>query len=149
MTESDKIIQKLPYGKNFLFVDSIIEVNDEKIIGTYTFQSADPLFSGHFNDRLIIPGVIVMECMGQIGMVAHIVHFRMKTAPFREFYPIVVNIESEFLKKIEPDKKMIVRGEKKYFINNLLRSDVTIADEENTCYARLNALIKVIDRNEL
>jgi len=149
MTDSDKIIQKLPYGKNFLFVDSIMEVVDEKIAGMYTFRSGNPLFSGHFNDKLIIPGVIVMECMGQIGMVAHIVHFRMKTTPYQEFYPIVVNIESEFFKKIEPDKKMIILGKKKYFINNLLRSDVTITDEENTCYARLNALIKVIDKNEL
>lgn len=149
MIESDKIIQRLPYGKNFLFADSIIDANDDIIIGEYTFRPDNFIYSGHFNDKLIIPGVIVLECMGQIGMVSHIVYFKLKEHTYTEFYPVVVTIESDFYHKIIPGERMIVKGEKKYYTNNLLRSEVTMSDEKNKCYAKLNALIKVTEKNEL
>ncbi|NNK39811.1 MAG: hydroxymyristoyl-ACP dehydratase, partial [Winogradskyella sp.] len=66
---TDKIIALLPYNQPFLFVDEIKEITDRGVTGHYTFKEDEFFYKGHFKDHPITPGVILTECMAQIGVV--------------------------------------------------------------------------------
>lgn len=67
--DPNRIIQKLPYTKPFLFVDELLEVDTNGAKGTFTFRKDLDFYQGHFRDNPVTPGVILTECCAQIGLV--------------------------------------------------------------------------------
>ncbi|MFA6142617.1 MAG: 3-hydroxyacyl-ACP dehydratase FabZ [Candidatus Omnitrophota bacterium] len=62
------MIQKiLPHRYPFLFVDRIIEVSDKKVVGIKNVTIDEPFFQGHFPGHPIMPGVLIIETMAQVG----------------------------------------------------------------------------------
>ena len=62
------IMQLLPHRYPFLLVDRIIEfVKDEQIVGVKNVTINEPFFQGHFPDHPIMPGVLILEAMAQVG----------------------------------------------------------------------------------
>ncbi len=62
------IEQLLPHRPPFLYADHIDEPTKERTVGYRTFTEAkDAFFSGHFPEYPIVPGVILLETMAQIG----------------------------------------------------------------------------------
>jgi len=57
----------LPHRDPFLFVDEIIEANEEKIIAKRVFTANEYFFKGHFPEYPVVPGVILVETMAQSG----------------------------------------------------------------------------------
>lgn len=56
----------IPHREPFLFVDTLISISEELIIGQKTFENED-FFRGHFPQYPIVPGVIIVEAMAQCG----------------------------------------------------------------------------------
>ena len=62
------IIQKiLPHRYPFLLVDRIIESSEKRIVGIKNVTINEPFFQGHFPGQPIIPGVLIIEAMAQVG----------------------------------------------------------------------------------
>ena len=62
------IIQKiLPHRYPFLLVDRIIEVTEKKVVGLKNVTINEPFFQGHFPGQPIMPGVLILEAMAQVG----------------------------------------------------------------------------------
>lgn len=61
------IQELLPHRKPFLFVDELLEVSEEKIIGKRTYTPEEFFFPGHFPEYPVVPGVILVETMAQCG----------------------------------------------------------------------------------
>jgi len=57
----------LPHRTPFLFVDRVEEATDERIVGYRLFTEADSFFKGHFPGYPVVPGVILLETMAQVG----------------------------------------------------------------------------------
>ena len=58
----------LPHRYPFLLVDRILEVKPgEKIIGLKNVTFNEPFFQGHFPQSPVMPGVLVIEAMAQVG----------------------------------------------------------------------------------
>jgi UDP-3-O-[3-hydroxymyristoyl] N-acetylglucosamine deacetylase/3-hydroxyacyl-[acyl-carrier-protein] dehydratase len=55
----------LPHRPPFLFVDRIIELTERQIIGTRIFRPDEEFFKGHFPERPIVPGVLLIEGIAQ------------------------------------------------------------------------------------
>ena len=61
-------IQKiLPHRYPFLLVDRIIESSDKRIVGIKNVTINEPFFQGHFPGHPIMPGVLIIEAMAQVG----------------------------------------------------------------------------------
>lgn len=58
----------LPHRYPFLLVDKIIElVPRERIVGVKQVTANEPFFQGHFPGHPVMPGVLVIEAMAQVG----------------------------------------------------------------------------------
>ncbi len=65
--DSEKIKEILPHRDPFLFIDEIYELNENDILGLKQVKADEYYFDGHFPDYPILPGVIIVEAMAQIG----------------------------------------------------------------------------------
>jgi len=64
----EKIMDILPHRYPFLLIDRIIEIiPGEKIVALKNVTINEPFFQGHFPDVPIMPGVLIVEAMGQAG----------------------------------------------------------------------------------
>jgi len=62
------IMEFLPHRYPFLLVDRIIEVvPGDKILALKNVTINEPFFQGHFPDKPIMPGVLIIEAMAQVG----------------------------------------------------------------------------------
>lgn len=67
----EEIMKILPHRYPFLMVDRIIElVPGERATGVKNITVNEPFFPGHFPDRPVMPGVLMIECMAQVGACA-------------------------------------------------------------------------------
>jgi UDP-3-O-[3-hydroxymyristoyl] N-acetylglucosamine deacetylase/3-hydroxyacyl-[acyl-carrier-protein] dehydratase len=58
----------LPHRYPFLLVDSIIELEPEvRAVGIKNVTTNEPFFEGHFPERPVMPGVLIVESMAQVG----------------------------------------------------------------------------------
>src|ERR671931_495059 len=58
----------LPHREPFLFVDRIIELEPYKrAVGLKNVTSNEPFFRGHFPPQPVMPGVLILEAMAQVG----------------------------------------------------------------------------------
>jgi len=64
---NDEILNTIPHRPPFLFVDEIVEQDDERIHTRKTVDADEPFFKGHYPDYPIMPGVLVCECVFQAG----------------------------------------------------------------------------------
>ncbi|HEY9631998.1 MAG TPA: 3-hydroxyacyl-ACP dehydratase FabZ [Coleofasciculaceae cyanobacterium] len=64
----EEIQKLLPHRYPFLLVDRIIEyVPGERAVGIKNVSFNEPHFQGHFPGRPIMPGVLIVEAMAQVG----------------------------------------------------------------------------------
>jgi 3-hydroxyacyl-[acyl-carrier-protein] dehydratase len=62
------IMENLPHRYPFLLVDRVIEFEKNKrIVALKNVTINEPFFQGHFPDMPIMPGVLIVEAMGQAG----------------------------------------------------------------------------------
>jgi len=66
--EIEEIMKILPHRYPFLLVDRILEIEDGKrIVGMKNVTINEPFFQGHFPGHPIMPGVLIIEAMAQVG----------------------------------------------------------------------------------
>jgi 3-hydroxyacyl-[acyl-carrier-protein] dehydratase len=110
----------LPHRYPFLLVDRITEMEESRrIVGIKNVTINEPFFQGHFPDRPIMPGVLILEALAQTGGVLAFKSFTatsrpvvyltgVESAKFRR--PVVpgdqLRFEIEVLKKRPPFWKM-------------------------------------------
>ncbi|AVH71056.1 3-hydroxyacyl-ACP dehydratase FabZ [Nostoc sp. 'Lobaria pulmonaria (5183) cyanobiont'] len=65
---SEEIQKLLPHRYPFLLVDKIIDyVPSKKAVGVKNVTINEPHFQGHFPERPLMPGVLIVEAMAQVG----------------------------------------------------------------------------------
>ena len=66
----NQIKEILPHRYPFLLVDKIIElVPKERIVGIKQVTANEPFFQGHFPDAPVMPGVLQIEALAQVGAI--------------------------------------------------------------------------------
>lgn len=71
---SEQISKILPHRYPFLLVDRVVEFEPGKrAVGIKCITANEPQFTGHFPDRPIMPGVLMIEAMAQLGKVVVVI----------------------------------------------------------------------------
>lgn len=126
------IISSLPYKRPFLFVDTITQVDEEGITGTYHFRPDEYFYKGHFENRPITPGVILTECCAQIGVVSLAIYLEDGNLS-----PIALtNTEMEFIKGVDPNTTVTVVSKKKFYRLGKLKCSVVMTDSTGDIVCR-------------
>jgi UDP-3-O-[3-hydroxymyristoyl] N-acetylglucosamine deacetylase/3-hydroxyacyl-[acyl-carrier-protein] dehydratase len=63
----EEIMKVLPHRYPFLLVDRITEIEEKRIVGVKNVTINEPFFQGHFPGHPIMPGVLIVEAMAQVG----------------------------------------------------------------------------------
>jgi len=63
----EQIMKLLPHRYPFLLVDKVLKMEGKKIIGLKNVTMNEPFFQGHFPGHPIMPGVLQLEAMAQVG----------------------------------------------------------------------------------
>lgn len=124
-----EIISKLPYSKPFLFVDEILHIDENGVEGTYTYDENLDFYKGHFKEKPITPGVILIETMAQIGLVCLGIFLLNDT--FNKTTTIALtSADIEFLKPVLPNEKVTIISEKIYFRFGKLKCKVLMKNDK-------------------
>lgn len=161
---SSEIISKLPYSEPFLFVDEIESVSEKGIRGNHTFQKNAFFYQGHFKNNPITPGVILTECMAQIGVVAFGIYLlgiealeipekgssastpeKVSRALTTDNAKIALSsTKIEFYEPVFPEEKVTVVSEKIYFRFHKLKCSVKMYNnqEKLVCKGEISGMVK-------
>lgn len=79
MLDNKQIQEIIPHRYPFLLVDKILEIEaGKKAIGLKNISINEPFFQGHFPQKPIMPGVLIIEALAQVGAVAILSEERYK-----------------------------------------------------------------------
>lgn len=102
------IMKLLPHRPPFLLIDKILELSDNHIVGLKNITMNEPFFVGHFPKEPVMPGVLQVEAMAQIGGI-----LVLANVPDPENYSTYfVKIDNvKFKKKVIPGDTLIFKLE--------------------------------------
>jgi 3-hydroxyacyl-[acyl-carrier-protein] dehydratase len=65
--DRETIQRILPHRDPFLFVDRVIELTEKSIVAIKDVLPSEPFFKGHFPQKAVMPGVLMVEALAQTG----------------------------------------------------------------------------------
>jgi len=104
----EEIHRLLPHRYPFALVDKIIDYGPEKFaVGVKNVTFNEPHFQGHFPDRPLMPGVLIIEAMAQVGGVV------LTQLPFLEvgLFVFAGMDKVRFRRPVVPGDQLIMRVE--------------------------------------
>lgn len=144
--ETNQIIKHLPYQKPFLFVEGINAVSENGITGFYTFKAEEFFYQGHFKNNPVTPGVILTECMAQIGLVCLGIYL-LKDNLYDVSVPKIALTahQMDFYLPVLPNDKVTVISEKEVFRFNKLKCKVKMINEKGAlvCRGQISGMIQM------
>ena len=140
-----EVIDLVPQQAPFRFIDDIISLDEEQIVGAYRFREDEYFYRGHFPGRPITPGVILIETMAQIGVVAfgmYLLACQKNIRPSQLNGPLSLFSLAdgiEFKGIVKPGERVIVKGKKIYMRKGALKVDINMEREngEVVCVGQL------------
>jgi 3-hydroxyacyl-[acyl-carrier-protein] dehydratase len=143
-----EVLALVPQKEPFRFIDEIISLDDDQIVGAYRFREDEYFYRGHFPGHPITPGVILIETMAQTGVVAFGIYLLSRQKNMR---PSQMNLPVslfsladgvEFKKIVSPGERVIVKAKKNYFRKNTIKASVSMEKEngEIICFGELSGV---------
>lgn len=137
-----EILDLLPQQRPFRFVDEILEVDELRIAGRYTFGEDEWFYAGHFPGRPVTPGVILLESMCQVGVVAlgiYLFALERSVEEARNWTTLFVDAESEFLRSVLPGECVTIRAERIFWRRHKLRARIEMFGADGALVAQTTA----------
>ena len=143
---TEELIDLLPYQAPFLFVDEIDVISENAVTGSYTFKEDAFFYEGHFKNNPITPGVILTECMAQIGLVCLGIYLLADELNSSKQSQIALTAnQMDFYLPVLPGEKVTVVSEKVVFRFNKLKCKVKMLNSKGGLVARglISGMLKV------
>ncbi|MDR1885805.1 MAG: 3-hydroxyacyl-ACP dehydratase FabZ [Synergistaceae bacterium] len=108
----NRIKDFLPHRYPFLLVDRILEIDLDgevkRVVGIKNVSVNEPFFEGHFPNDPIMPGVLILEAMGQVGCIMMSVEQeRQKLAPEERSIVFLTTVyEAKFRRPVVPGDQL-------------------------------------------
>lgn len=130
-----KILDAIPQKPPFRFIEDILSISEDSILGKYTYKKEEFFYPGHFPGKPITPGVIILETMAQTGVVALGIYLELiKQRPIDKI-TLFTEAQVEFLNTVLPDETVLIQGKLIYFRKNKIKSFVEVKKENGIIVA--------------
>lgn len=106
--DSRDIERFLPHKHPFIFVDKIIELSDKHVVGVKNVTMTEFFFQGHFPNNPIMPGVLQIEAMAQVG--GMMILSQVNDPEFYSTYFMKIE-NAKFKEKVTPGDTLLLRLE--------------------------------------
>ncbi|MGD2067323.1 MAG: FabA/FabZ family ACP-dehydratase [Gemmatimonadota bacterium] len=141
----DRILEFVPQAEPFRFVDEILEVDADHIVATYRFRPDADFYRGHFPGNPVTPGVILLESMAQVSVVAlgiHLLALEGGLELVRSRIALFTDAEVEFGGVVKPGARVTIRARKRFFRRMKLRSEAEMHLDDGTlvCSATISGM---------
>lgn len=131
----------LPHRPPFLMVDRIISMEKESVVGIKTIGVNEGFFIGHFPDEPVMPGVLIIEAMAQVGGILVLSDIE-EPEKHSTYFAKIDN--AKFKRKVVPGDVMVIKLQ---ITNPLRRSIVSMKGEVyigNTLACEADLMAQVI-----
>lgn len=110
MMDIEEIQQYLPHRYPFLLVDRVVELNlGESIVAYKNITYNEELFQGHFPNKAIFPGVLIVEAMAQAAGILGFKTMDKKPAD-GSMYLFVGADKLRFKRPVVPGDKLVLKA---------------------------------------
>ena len=107
MYDIHHILSVLPHRYPFLLVDRIEEMREDWIVGIKNVTVNEPFFQGHFPDLPVMPGVLIIESMAQVGAVLLLTYGPKRGENFADKVVLFSSIEkARFRRPVRPGDQL-------------------------------------------
>jgi 3-hydroxyacyl-[acyl-carrier-protein] dehydratase len=108
-----EIMKMLRHRDPFLMVDRILEYSENHVVGYKNVTINEPFFQGHFPGEPVMPGVLILESMGQVASI--LVAVRMGNQGQKEEGGMIAFLtgvdRARFRKPVRPGDKLVTKAE--------------------------------------
>jgi 3-hydroxyacyl-[acyl-carrier-protein] dehydratase len=139
-----EILRYLPHRYPFLLIDRIINIQgDASCVGVKNVTINEPQFQGHFPDRPVMPGVLMIEAMAQT---AGVIAMRANSGPGEQpksVYFVTID-NAKFRKPVGPGDRLELHMTKVTQKRNIFwYSGKALVDGALVCEAQISAMVGV------
>jgi UDP-3-O-[3-hydroxymyristoyl] N-acetylglucosamine deacetylase/3-hydroxyacyl-[acyl-carrier-protein] dehydratase len=104
----NRIREIMPHRYPFLLVDKIVEKTNRYIVGIKNVTTNEPFFVGHFPQEPVMPGVLQIEAMAQVGGL-FVLSDLDEAERYSTYFLKIDNVK--FRHKVVPGDTLIIRVE--------------------------------------
>lgn len=102
----NQIMEILPHRPPFLLVDKVIERTDVSCVGVKNVTMNEPFFVGHFPNEPVMPGVLQVEAMAQLGGILVLGEIEDR----KDYSTYFIKIEGiKFKRKVVPGDTLVLK----------------------------------------
>ncbi|MDP2471386.1 MAG: hypothetical protein Q8W46_10990 [Candidatus Palauibacterales bacterium] len=130
-----EVLDLLPQQEPFRFVDEIVEVSESRIVARYTFPADADFYRGHFPGNPVTPGVILLECIAQVGVVAlgiYLVALEAGREAVERRLALFSDAEVDFSGIVKPGERVTVSAHRTFWRRGKLRSGAEMHLDDGT-----------------
>jgi 3-hydroxyacyl-[acyl-carrier-protein] dehydratase len=129
-----QVLDLIPQQDPFRFIDEILELDDDHIVGTYQFRPDADFYRGHFPGNPVTPGVILIESLAQVGIVALGIYLlaRESEDDTTKMMTLFTDTNVEFAGIVNPGDRVTITAEKVFFRRRKLRSKAEMKLDDGT-----------------
>ncbi len=100
-----RIVEMIPHRYPFLLVDKLVDVDPgESAVGIKNVTANEPFFQGHFPERPVMPGVLIIEAMAQTAAVIVVASLGGSAEGKLVYFMTIEN--ARFRKPVEPGDQL-------------------------------------------
>lgn len=141
----ERVLELLPQQEPFRFVDEIVSLDEDSISARYRFRPGADFYRGHFPGNPVTPGVILLESVAQVGVVAlgiYLLALEGGEDEVRRRIALFSDAQVDFTGVVRPGEQVRIDAKKVFYRRGKLRSEAEMRLDDGTvvCSATISGM---------